>query len=239
MKYSCSRLAAAGFGQLELMFALALGSGLCLVAAQYYQHAVYMSSVQEHLQQRAERILVLKLAVGNALQQALDKQPMCVAYPEAIVTSVTCPDWMQEEESPRIAVDMADASIGASIAPDGDMLSIRGIGEQGITQYFTAHHMTLGHHALYRRRASASGGYQAAEELVTGWSDMQISACYRDEMMQDPAWQCVSAQNLVGPFEALRICVQHESSPMAAMQMLGAAVSESLPGRACLVSRGL
>lgn len=238
MKRSCSHIATAGFGQLELMFALALGSGLCLVAAQYYQYAVYVSSVQEHLQQRAERILVLKLTVGSALQQALDKHPMCVAHSDAIATSVTCPDWMQEGASPSIAVDVADASNIASIAPDGDMLSIRGVEAQGITQYFTAHHTTLGHHALYRRRASANGGYQAAEELVTGWSGMQVSACYRDDIM-DLARHCVSARNSARPFEVLRICVQHESPPMAVTQLLGAAVSESLPDHTCVISRRL
>jgi|SRR5690554_605648 len=144
MRYPSSRIGVAGFGQLELMLALALGSGLCLVAAQHYQYAVYISSIQEQLQQRAERILVLKLTTGTALQRALYRRPVCLSY----AGTVSCPDWLQHGESPDIVVEAAHASVGASIVPDGDILTIHGDEIYGATQYFTARHITAGHDAL-------------------------------------------------------------------------------------------
>src|SRR5690554_6683504 len=108
MIYPWSRVAAGGFTQLELMLALGLGSGLCLVAAQYYQYAVHLGSVQEHLEQRAERILVLELTAGAALRRAMYSQPICLSAASlpvdeggaggsaaALIDSrITCPAWL-------------------------------------------------------------------------------------------------------------------------------------------------
>lgn len=253
------------------MLALALGSGLCLVAAQYYQYAVYMGSVQEHLQQRAERIMVLKLTAGAALQRALYTRPVCFSYEDApaaasaadvdsaeggdaergdaergdakglLDTPVACPTWMQEREGPGINIATAHAPVSALIVPDGDILSIHGDELYGVTQYFTARHVTSGHDALYRRRGAEGGGYQAAEELVTGWSDFRVSGCYRDrdQETQDLQWQCDSAQDSARAFDVLRVCARHDALPGAVRQVLEGTGAESLPARACLVVQTL
>lgn len=235
----------AGFTQMELMLALALGSGLCLVAAQYYQHAVSVSLAHEYLQQRAEQIVVLRQTVGGALQRALDRLPTCrthiVSDAQSADTLVPCPTWLIDSAGVPDISRVTDGLAAGSIQLDGHAVTVSGADEEvGVTQYFSGVNVTTGQSALYRRRAREEGGFQAAEELVTGLSGLKISGCYPDSA---GTWHCVALDTWHGfpgvsahghELISLRVCAQHAPPPAVVGSVLGPAL-ESLDAVTCVV----
>lgn len=234
-----------GFTQMELMLALALGSGLCLVAAQYYQHAVSVSLAHEYLQQRAEQIMVLRQTVGGALQRALDRLPTCRTHiasdAQSADTLVPCPVWLTDGVGVPDISRVSDGLATGSIQPDGHAVTVSGTDdEEGVTQYFSGVNVTTGQPALYRRRAREEGGFQAAEELVRGLSGLQISGCYPDSA---GTRHCVALDTWHGfpgvsarghELISLQVCAQHAPPPAGVGSVLGPAL-ESLDTVTCVV----
>lgn len=270
---ACSRYGR-GFTQLELMIALALGSGLSLLAAQYYQHAVSMMTVQQQLQERTERMLVLRQAVGADVRHVVGSWPACSTLLESQIPATEpatessvpvdsgsekpgttsraaqtiCPEWVATLAG-DLFVQPGKPRPGSALEPDGDVLIVHAPTGATVTEYFTARGSSAGGTALYRRRGSADGDFQSADELVSGWSALWVGVCYQSSASPAMPSRCESAR-LLGSLQtvfnvphddsagipfAIRICAVHEMGDGAVPRVTGFDwVSDSLGMRSCL-----